>query len=830
MFFKNYTVYSLKLIDLKNKEKGVITKVKGQRAFKKRMSEMGFIEGQEIQVIRYAPLKDPVEYKVMNYEVAIRRSEADLIEVTKQSVESNNDNIEENDYTSKIKREHPFEKIINIALVGNPNCGKTTLFNQLTKSVEHVGNYSGVTVDVKKSTIKYKGYTLNFMDLPGTYSLTAYSPEEKFVLNHLLTQIPDVVVNVIDAGNLERNLFLTTQLIDMNVPTVVALNMYDELEKNNAKLNFKMLGDMLGIPFVPTIGSKKVGINNLLLSIIKTFETPPERTIVVKNFKPIERIISDVLPELDITKTNHKLTHIVSPRFVAIKLMEKDPLIKNLATNFTNYFEIKNIIENGVERVVNHFKNDIDTLLVNAKYGFIRGALKETYREGNKEKHKKTKTLDKIITNKYLGFPIFVIFLWLMFQGTFVIGNYPMQWIDAGVQWLNQLFLNHMMPGPLRDLITDGIIQGVGSVIIFLPNILLLFFFISIMEDTGYMARVAFIMDKLMHRIGLHGKSFIPLIMGFGCNVPAIMGTRTIESKNDRLLTILINPFMSCSARLPVYILITSAFFPHNAGNVIFMLYFIGIAVAILIAILFKKIFFKKEEVPFVMELPPYRTPTVITVVRHMWHKGKQYLQKMGNIILIVSIIIWALGYFPRSQQKDFDKVAYLSAKKIDALSVPVAQKKAMKVSMLKAIDIQKKQVQESQMYHSYIGKIGRAVSPVFKPLGFDWKMTISIITGITAKEVVVSTMGVLYPSKDNNLGTALLAEKNPVTGQPFWNKTRALSFLIFILLYFPCVATMAAVRKETGTWKWPVFMIFYTTGIAWIFSFSFFQISQLFF
>ncbi len=820
----------MKLIDLKNSEKGVITKVKGQRAFKKRMSEMGFIEGEEIQVVRYAPLKDPVEYNLMNYEVAIRRSEADLIEVTKQSVESHYDNTEENDYTSKIKRAHPFEKVINIALVGNPNSGKTTLFNQLTKSVEHVGNYSGVTVDAKKSSIKYKEYTLNFMDLPGTYSLTAYSPEEKFVLNHLLAQIPDVVLNVIDAGNLERNLFLTTQLIDMNVPTVVALNMYDELEKNNAKLDFKMLGDMLGIPFVPTIGSKKIGINNLLFYIIKTFETPPERTILVKNFKPIERVIATVLPELDITKTNHKLTHIVSPRFVAIKLMEKDPLIRNIATNFTNYFEIKDSIEDGLKRVESHFKNDIDTLLVNAKYGFIRGALKETYREGDKEKHKKTKTVDKIITNKYLGFPIFVIFLWLMFQGTFLIGNYPMQWIDASVQWLNHLLMRHMMPGPLRDLITDGIIQGVGSVIIFLPNILLLFLFISIMEDTGYMARVAFIMDKLMHRIGLHGKSFIPLIMGFGCNVPAIMATRTIESKNDRLLTILINPFMSCSARLPVYILITSAFFPHNAGNVIFMLYFIGIAVAILVAILFKKIFFKKEEVPFVMELPPYRIPTAISVVRHMWHKGAQYLQKMGNIILITSIIIWALGYFPRAKQNDFDKIAQLSIGKIDTLSLPVVQKKEMKITLLNSLEIQKKQLQESQMYHSYIGKIGRSVLPVFEPLGFDWKMTISVITGITAKEVVVSTMGVLYPSKDGNLSKELLSEKDPVTKQLFWNKTRALAFLIFILLYFPCVATMAAVRKETDTWKWPVFMIFYTTGIAWILSFAFFQISQLFF
>ncbi len=820
----------MKLIDLKNTEKGIITKVKGQRTFKKRMNEMGFIEGEAIQVIRYAPLKDPVEYKVMNYEVAIRRNEADLIEVTIEPVTKGQDVFEKNDYTKKIKRKHDFLKTINIALVGNPNSGKTTLFNQLTKSVEHVGNYSGVTVDAKKSTIRYKGYTLNFMDLPGTYSLTAYSPEEKFVLEHLLTQIPDIVVNVVDAGNLERNLFLTTQLIDMNIPTVVALNMYDELEKPGSRLNFRMLGNMLGIPFVPTIGTKKVGVNNLLLTIINTFEKPPERTIIVKNYKPVERIIATVVPELTIAKTDHKLMNIVSPRFVAVKLMEKDPLIINFAHSFINYFEIKGLIEDGVQKITSHLKNDIDTILVNAKYGFIRGALKETYSEGNTEKHKKTKTLDKIITHKYLGFPIFIFFLWLMFQGTFLLGNYPMEWINWGVQWLNKLFMEHMLPGPLRDLITDGIIQGVGSVIIFLPNILFLFLFISIMEDTGYMARVAFIMDKLMHRIGLHGKSFIPLIMGFGCNVPAIMSTRTIESKNDRLLTILINPFMSCSARLPVYILITSAFFPKNAGNVITLLYFIGIAVAILVAILFKKIFFKEEEVPFVMELPPYRIPTTKSVLRHMWHKGAQYLQKMGNIILITSIIIWALGYFPRPEQTDFDKIAQYSSRNIASLSILQKQKEQLKTAVVQKLNILEKQHHESQMYNSYIGKIGRAIAPVFKPLGFDWKMTVSIITGITAKEVVVSTMGVLYPSKENNLSHALLSETDAVTRQPFWNKTRALSFLIFILLYFPCVATMAAVKKETGTWKWSLFMVFYTTAIAWIFSFAFFQIGQLLF
>lgn len=818
----------MKLIDLRHNEKAVITKVKGQRTFKKRMNGMGFIEGEEIQVIRYAPLKDPVEYKIMDYEVSIRRNEADLIEVDHSIVR--NDDIYEytRDYTKKIIRETHISKTINIALIGNPNSGKTTLFNQLTKSIEHVGNYSGVTVNAKKSTLKYNHYTLNFFDLPGTYSLTAYSPEEKYVMYHLLTKIPDIVVNVVDAGNLERNLFLTTQLIDMNVPTVVALNMYDELENNGDKLNHTILGKMLGIPFVPTISSKKIGINNLLNTIITTYETPPERTIIVKNYKPIDKLIADITPEFHISKTDHKLTNIVSPRFAIIKLMEKDPLIIKFAHEFTNYFDIKNNIETNVKCIESHLNNDIDTLLVNSKYGFIRGALKETFTHGIKPKHMKTKFFDTIITHRYFGFPFFILFLWIMFQGTFIIGNYPMVWIDTGVQWLKSLFLNLMVAGPFRDLITNGIIQGVGSVIVFLPNILLLFLFISIMEDTGYMARVAFIMDKLMHKIGLHGKSFIPLIMGFGCNVPAIMSTRTIESKYDRFLTILIIPFMSCSARLPVYILITGTFFSSNAGNIIFLLYLIGISTAIFVSILFKKFLFNKPEAPFVMELPPYRIPTIKTTLRHMWHKGSQYLQKMGNVILIASIIIWALGYFPRNKQKNITKIEKTALHIIKNEDLNSTQQSSLIKALSDTINNHQFEIQKSQLYDSYIGRIGRTVTPLFKPLGFDWKMTVSIITGITAKEVIVSTMGVLYSSKDRNLSKALLSETDN-TGQPYRTKLKAFSFLIFILLYFPCIATMAAVKKETGNWKWPIFMIFYTTGIAWFLSFLVYQISQNF-
>ncbi len=793
----------MKLTELTNNQRAVITKIKGHKAFKKRMAELGFVEGKVIEVVRYAPLQDPIDYKIMDYEVSLRRSEAQLIEVVpeRQYEEREQETFDTTvtyDTKSKQTSKKPKNsKTISVALVGNPNCGKTTLFNHFTGSVEHVGNYSGVTVDAKKGSTTYNGYKINFIDLPGTYSLTAYSPEEEFVLNHIISDIPDVILNVVDAGNLERNLYLTTQLLETNLKIVVALNMYDELERNEAYLDYSMLGKMLGIEFVPTIGSKKYGIKEVLDAIVRTYESEPKRTVTIRYQKPLDRFIAELSSMLTHEKTGHYLSNAVSPRFIAVKLIENDELIWRYAKQFKNYKQIREFIYKYKRKIREHLGSDkeIDDLTVNSRYAFVRGALKETYTEGKKETHKKTKSLDNILTHKILGFPIFLLFLFVMFDGTFWLGKYPMEWIDTLISLLKDGVSDILPQGMLKDLIVEGIINGVGSVIVFLPNIVILFFFISFMEDTGYMARAAFIMDKLMHKIGLHGKSFIPLIMGFGCNVPAIMATRTIESRNDRLLTILINPFMSCSARLPVYILIAGTFFNHKAGLIIFLLYMGGITTAIVMAIIFKKIFFNKKEIPFVMELPPYRMPTLKSTLRHMWHKALQYLKKMGGIILVASVIIWFLGYFPRENT---------------APDMP-------------------KQSHETHLYNSYIGKIGRTLTPVFKPLGFDWKQTVAIIAGISGKEVIVSTLGVLYTGNgdEKDLRHALKsARKND--GSPAFTKWSALAFLVFVLLYFPCIATISTVYRETGSWFWPVFMMFYTTLLAWIAAFVTFNLGAL--
>ena len=821
------------LSDCETGDKVVITKLEGRGAFKRRLSEMGFTRGAVVGVIKNAPLRDPIEYAILGYNISLRRAEAEMIEVEPIS------KFEIDDTFNGSEDADPFEKIkpnteINIALVGNPNAGKTTLFNLLSNQHEHVGNYSGVTVDATASTLKFKNYTINIVDLPGTYSISSFSPEEVYVREHLLTNLPDIVLNVVDTGNLHRNLYLTTQLIDMDLQLVIALNMFDDLEKNGDKLDYEHLGGMLGVPMVPTVASKKKGIENLLNKIIEVFEGKEAsvRHIHIHYGKPIDKAIKDITDKIKIPK-NHEVTDKISSRFVAIKLLEKDKEIEKTLDLFVNKQEIKQIVDKWIGKVESHFNNDLHTLITDAKYGFIRGALKETLKEGKSQKHDKTKKTDDFLTHKLWGFPIFIFILWLMFQSTFWLGNYPMEWIDNAVGALKDLIGQSMAEGPLKDLIIDGIINGVGGVIIFLPNILILFFFISLMEDTGYMARAAFIMDKLMHKIGLHGKSFIPLIMGFGCNVPAIMATRTIENRSERILTILINPFMSCSARLPVYVLITAAAFPDNAGNMIFLIYMIGIAVAGIMAVLFKKLFFRKDETPFVMELPPYRLPMLAGTIRHMWNKAQEYLKKMGGIILIASVIIWALGYFPINalSQKEYNS----AIDKIEKGTQTTQQKEQYKT-------ITKQHYKTKQLADSYIGQFGKLIEPAIEPLGFDWRMGVSIIAGIPAKEIIVSTMGVLFPPNSNNIDELELLNEggksmaNRIRSQVYlsgdkkgdllFTQISAFSFLLFILIYFPCIATISAVRKETGTWKWPAFMFIYTTTLAYLISFGFFQIA----
>ncbi len=812
----------MRLSQLIDNEVGIITKVRGRGAFRKRITEMGFVKGKKVTVVKNAPLKDPVEYNIMGYEVSLRKSEASLIEViTKEEAKklvSNKFNgviTDEKLKTTASKK----GKEIQVALVGNPNSGKTSLFNFASRSKEHVGNYSGVTVDSKTSHCKVNDYLLNLTDLPGTYSLSAYSPEELYVRKFILGEMPDIVINVLDASNLERNLYLTTQLIDMDIKVVIALNMYDELRKKGDEFDFESLGKMIGIPIIPTISSKGFGIKDLFKKVIEVYEDKDEnvRHVHINYGKDVEKSIRNIQ---DTIWENKRITDVVSSRFYALKLLEKDASANFSLSKWDNYSSIKETAEKEIKKLESLLTEDSETIITDAKYGFIAGALKETYKGNINTRRKKTEKIDNFLTHKYLGFPIFIFFLWFMFQSTFTLGQYPMEWIDYLVNLLGQLISNIMNDGPLKDLIVNGVIGGVGGVIVFLPNILLLFFFISLMEDTGYMARAAFIMDRIMHKIGLHGKSFIPLIMGFGCNVPAIMATRTIENKDNRILTILINPFMSCSARLPVYVLIISAFFPEHPGTVLFSIYIIGIITAALVAILFKKLIFKSNEVPFVMELPPYRIPTLRNTTRHMWFKGAQYLQKMGGVILVASILIWALGYYPKNNSidKNFDQ----------RINKVENENPSNKQEILNQINLEKNITHQE---NSYIGQIGKFIEPIMKPLGFDWKMSVSLLSGVAAKEIVVSTMGVLYQAEDdgdNNLISRLQNEKDQ-HGNPVFTPLVAFGFLIFILLYFPCIASIAAISKEAGSWKWAIFTVFYTTFLAWFVSLLIHQIGSLF-
>lgn len=765
---------------------------------------MGFIKGKEVKVILNAPLRDPIEYEIIGYRISLRRDEAQNIEVlseteveqslqtpTEQAKPLISENSEHSPLDQKMK-ELAKERgnTIRVALVGNPNCGKTSLFNIASGSHEHVGNYSGVTVDAKEGRFEYKGYKFILIDLPGTYSLSAYSPEELFVREHLIKELPDVVVNVVDATNLERNLYLSSQLIDMDLRVVMALNMFDEFSQKKDKLDIKMLGTLLGMPIVPTVSKTGKGINELFDSIIDIYEnihTKRARHIHIHHGVEVEKSIEKVQ---HLIRQNEGIRQKYSTRYLAIKYLENDKEIAKEVELFENRDEIIAARYQEDKRIERLIGSNLESAIVDAKYAFIQGALKETYKPSS-ETPKKTLTdrIDSIITNKWLAFPIFILILYVMFEATFKLGEYPMMWIE----WLVEkfaLFISTTMPeGLFKDLIVDGIIGGVGSVLVFLPNILILYMFISLLEDSGYMARAAFIMDKLMHRMGLHGKSFIPMIMGFGCNVPAIMATRMIENRKSRLVTILIIPLMSCAGRLPIYILLAGAFFPSYGSLVMLGIYGLGILLAIFSAKVISR-FMKEDDLPFVMELPPYRVPTSKSIFRHTWEKGKQYLQKMGGIILVASLIIWSLGYFPRQQEG---------------------------------------QTTAQQQEQSYIGTIGKAIEPALEPLGFDWKMGVGILSGIAAKELVVSTMGVLYnidqEQLDSGSGETMLQKALQQASTP----AAALAFMVFVLLYFPCIATFIAIKQEGGGWKWAIFSAIYTIILAWVAAFAVYQIGSIF-
>jgi len=809
----------MRLSDLKTGERGIVVKVLGHGGFRKRIVEMGFIHGKEIEVLLNAPLQDPVKYKIMGYEISLRHDEAQMIEVVSASEAMDADPIKDardaGDQTAIVDNQplspdthlhaeaEKRHKTINVALVGNPNCGKTSLFNFASGAHERVGNYSGVTVDAKEGHAEFEGYHFNLVDLPGTYSLSAYSPEELYVRKQIIEKTPDVVINVIDTSNLERNLYLTTQLIDMHLRMVCALNMYDETEKRGDKIDHDKLGKLFGVPMVPTVFKTGRGIDELFHTIIQVYESregdlPTFRHIHINHGHEIEDGIAKIQEKL---KTDEGVRHRYSTRYLAIKMLENDHDAETFIKTLPYSDKIFKARDNAARRIMEEKKVDSETAIMDAKYGFINGALQEAlYEVGHMEDtYKMTHVLDKIITHKWLGFPIFLLLLYIMFEVTFKLGEYPMDWIETAVGWLGNMVSTTMPEGPLRDMIVDGIIGGVGAVIVFLPQILILYGFISFMEDSGYMARAAFIMDKLMHKMGLHGKSFIPLIMGFGCNVPAVMATRTIESRRSRLVTMLILPMMSCSARLPIYIMIIGTFFAvEYQSTIMITLYVIGILLAILMSRIFTKCLMKGEDTPFVMELPPYRFPTWKAIFRHTWEKGKQYLKKMGGIILVASIIVWALGYFPHDESLD----------------------------------------QQTQQEQSYIGRIGKTIEPAFRAQGFDWKLDVGLIAGVGAKEIVASTMGVLYSDDSSFADDDTFTSANNAKYKRLYDKMSAdgitpliaFCFLLFVLIYFPCVATIVAIKHESGSWKWAIFAAVYTTALAWVVSALVYQIGRLFF
>ena len=792
------------LSELQTGERGVVVRVAGHGAFRKRIIEMGFIKGVEVTAILNAPLNDPIKYRIMNFEVSLRRADAEKVEVVTPD-EAEREIVNHNDYRTIDADETTLQHIvnertrtINVALVGNPNCGKTSIFNVAAHAHERVGNYSGVTVDEKVGTFQYGGYTFNLTDLPGTYSLSAYSPEELYVRKHIIEKNPDIILNVVDGSNLERNLYLTTQLIDMDITMVMALNMYDELQRSGDRLDIEQLSTLLGMPIVPTTGRNGKGIGSLFDKIIEVFEGRDTKTrhIHVNHGPELEPCIKRLRTEL----YEHGFSDSLSTRFLSIKLLENDRQLEQYVADHDPDGSVRKMrdaiaerykkesgrrlvdkdISKGHQVGVEAEHQDIESAITDAKYAFVRGALAECYEKNEKSTlHAHTDKIDAIVTHRWLGYPVFLIIMFVTFWCTFALGQYPMDWIDSLFGWLGDLVHDHMSPGPLRSLLADGIIAGVGSVIVFLPNILILYLFISFMEDSGYMARAAFIVDKLMHRIGLHGKSFIPMVMGFGCNVPAIMATRSIESRKSRLITIAIIPFMSCAGRLPIFVLFAGAFFPHNAATALLGIYLLGVVLAILSAKALQH-FVKDDDLPFVMELPPYRVPTGKAIWRHTWEKGKQYLEKMATTILLFSIVLWFLSYFPRNAEQG---VAY-------------------------------------QQEHSYIGMLGKAVEPALEPLGFNWKMDVGLLAGVGAKELVVSTLGVMYAGDegaeaDENSTALQSALKGDVP------LAAAVAYMVFVLLYFPCIATFVAIKNETGKWRWALLCCLYTMLVAWLFGFA---------
>ncbi|TET48806.1 MAG: ferrous iron transport protein B [Actinomycetota bacterium] len=712
-------------------------------------------------------------------------------------------------------------KEIVVALAGNPNSGKTTIFNNLTGLRQHVGNYPGVTVEKRSGEIHYKDYLIKIIDLPGIYSLTAFSEEEIVARNFILEEKPDVVVDVIDSSNLERNLYLTVQLLEIGAPLILDFNMADIARKKGQEVDRELLSELLGAPIVETVGPKGTGTNDILDAAIKVKENREIKKIEISYGEEIENELERIIKSIVNGRAGTVLQS--SSRWTAVKLLEQDQeIISRLKkADPDRYSEIEKIVSNSIRHINNILRDSPEVIIADARYGFIKGALREAYEEADTGNIDITEKIDSIITNRFLGIPVFAIIIWLMFQFVFTLGKYPMGWIEYGFGKLSVL-LNSIIPGELfRSLIVDGIIGGVGGVVIFTPNIALLFLVIALLEDSGYMARAAFVMDRIMHKIGLHGKSFIPLIIGFGCTIPAYMGSRILENKKDRLITMHINTFSSCGARLPVYILLAGAFFPAIAGNIVFSIYIIGIIFAIIMAKVLRATRFKGEMEPFVMELPPYRIPTLKGIFIHTWERTWMYLKKAGTIILAISILMWFLFTFPILGSGDYSEDFEA---RVTSLEQSYSSADITEEAYIEGIAEVEGKIAAEKLEFSAAGRTGKFLEPVFRPLGFDWRMVVASISGIAAKEVIVSNFSTLFSLQGADEGSAGLQQKLRDSYDPL----KGYTFMLFVLLYFPCMAGMVVFRREAGT-KEMFFQMGYTSVLAWVVAFIVYQVGSFF-
>lgn len=823
----------MKLTELEIEEGFVVDKVATEGEIRQRIIEMGFTPGAKGWIVRKAPLGDPIEVHIMDYEISLRNSEAKGIEVSKSEVEIKKDRILKSSDIKKEKleldsnlienREDIYKKIkvpsnntkLKVAIAGNPNCGKTTIFNALTGANYKVANYPGVTVERREKDMVYNGYTYDLIDLPGVYSLSAYSQDEVVACDVLLNEKPDFIIDVIDATNLERNLYLTLQLIELGIPIVCVLNMHEFAEKNGVKINEKILTDILRLPFIKVYGNKYESVLLILDKIEDMYKSGNKlnKDAAMRYGETVEKSIKTITDNMQGDLSDlHK-------RWLAIKTFEKDErAIHSIRRECSNGGEVIETVNKEIIKLESSENAKSDSIMADKRYSYIRGALQEAVKKDNIRAFNFTEAADVVFLNKWLGIPIFLVVLWLIFKVTFTLGAYPQEWIDMGISALSD-FVGGLLEGSplIQSLVVDGIIGGVGAVLSFFPLVLILFVGISFLEDCGYMARAAFLMDKVMHRLGLHGQSFIPLFLGFGCSIPATMAARTLRNKKDRIVTVLITTFMSCGARVPVYLMFTAAFFsPKIAPTIMFSIYIIGVITAFIIAFILRKALFKGEETPFVMELPPYRAPRAKAVLRHMFDRGWMYIKKAGTYVFAASVIIWALMTFPQYEPNEQEEVS------LREQAIAIASEQELDIEDEEIINTEYDKVLSSEgLRRSYAGQIGRFIEPIIKPLGFDWRIGIALVAGGAAKEVLVSTIAqIVRVDEEDEASLTELLQNDPV-----FNPIVAYSLLLFVLLYFPCFAAIGVMGAEIGN-KWIPFIVVYTLAVAWIVSFVFYQIA----